>query len=95
MNVDVTMLSGDKLTVVDSVADQTAISHTYAELLPDDKVEKKNLSSIKCKPLLLSVMVLMMPCHLNQSCWNSDGRIRLSDAAIEVADVVIQDDKPD
>jgi Cd2+/Zn2+-exporting ATPase len=94
MNVDVTMLSGDKSTVVDSVAAQTGISHAYAELLPEDKVEK--IKSIVNKMQTVAFVgdgVNDAPAIAISHVGIAMGGLG-SDAAIEVADVVIQDDNP-
>ncbi len=94
MNVDVTMLSGDKSTVVDSVAALTGISHAYGELLPEDKVEKiKTFINKKQTVAFVGDGVNDAPAIAISHVGIAMGGLG-SDAAIEVADVVIQDDNP-
>ena len=94
MNVDVTMLSGDKSTVVDSVAALTGISHAYGELLPEAKVEKiKTFINKKQTVAFVGDGVNDAPAIAISHVGIAMGGLG-SDAAIEVADVVIQDDNP-
>lgn len=95
MNVKTTMLSGDKSTVVRYVAEQLGIENAFGDLLPEDKVSK--VKEIKSK----NESVAFVGDGVNDApviAW-SDVGIAMgglgSDAAIETADVVIQDDRPD
>jgi len=94
MNVKATMLSGDKGTVVKYVADQLGIDNAFGDLLPEDKVNK--VKEIKAK----SQTVAFVGDGVNDApvVALSDVGIAMgglgSDATIETADVVIQDDKP-
>ncbi len=88
------MLSGDKSSVVEHVAGQLGISQAYGDLLPEDKVLK--IKAIKSN----DESVAFVGDGINDApvmAW-SDVAIAMgglgSDAAIETADVVIQDDKP-
>ena len=94
LNVKVTMLSGDKTNVVELVAKELGIDTAFGDLLPEDKVEK--LKAIKSK----GESVAFVGDGVNDApvVALSDVGIAMgglgSDATIETADVVIQDDKP-
>ena len=94
LNVKATMLSGDKTTVVKYVAEQIGIDNAYGDLLPEDKVNK--VKEIKAK----NETVAFVGDGVNDApvVALSDVGIAMgglgSDATIETADVVIQDDKP-
>lgn len=94
LNVKATMLSGDKSTVVKYVADQLGIDNAYGDLLPEDKVNK--VKEIKAK----NETVAFVGDGVNDApvVALSDVGIAMgglgSDATIETADVVIQDDRP-
>lgn len=94
LNVNTTMLSGDKSNVVAHVAQQLGIKQYYGDLLPEDKVSK--LKEIKSK----NQSVAFVGDGVNDApvVALSDVGIAMgglgSDATIETADVVIQDDKP-
>lgn len=94
MKVGATMLSGDKSTVVKFVADSLGIENAYGDLLPEDKVAKVN--EIKAK----NESVAFVGDGVNDApvVALSDVGIAMgglgSDATIETADVVIQDDRP-
>lgn len=94
LNVKTTMLSGDKSTVVKYVADQLGINNSFGDLLPEDKVNK--VKEIKSK----NETVAFVGDGVNDApvVALSDVGIAMgglgSDATIETADVVIQDDKP-
>jgi len=94
LQVQTTMLSGDKATVVAHVADQLGIENYYGNLLPEDKVNK--VKAIKQK----NQSVAFVGDGVNDApvVALSDVGIAMgglgSDATIETADVVIQDDKP-
>ncbi|MBD8082840.1 heavy metal translocating P-type ATPase [Chryseobacterium caseinilyticum] len=94
LNVKATMLSGDKSTVVKFVAQQLGIDNAFGDLLPEDKVNK--VKEIKSK----NETVAFVGDGVNDApvVALSDVGIAMgglgSDATIETADVVIQDDKP-
>ena len=94
MNVKATMLSGDKSTVVKYVADQLGIDNAYGDLLPEDKVNK--VKEIKAKNQTVAFVgdgVNDAPVVALSDVGIAMGGLG-SDATIETADVVIQDDKP-
>lgn len=94
MHISLTMLSGDKRKVVDYVAAQLGIQNAYGDLLPEDKVNKVN--EIKNR----NESVAFAGDGVNDApvVALSDAGIAFgglgSDATIETADIVIQDDKP-
>ena len=94
LNVKPTMLSGDKSSVVKFVAEQLGIANAFGDLLPEDKVSK--VKEIKAK----NETVAFAGYGVNDApvVALSDVGIAMgglgSDATIETADVVIQDDKP-
>jgi Cd2+/Zn2+-exporting ATPase len=94
LNVKVTMLSGDKTTVVKFVADKLGIDNAFGDLLPEDKVNR--VKEIKAK----NETVAFVGDGVNDApvVALSDVGIAMgglgSDATIETADVVIQDDRP-
>ena len=94
MNVTVTMLSGDKSTVVKAVADKIGITNAFGDLLPEDKVNK--VKEIKAR----NESVAFVGDGVNDApvVALSDAGIAMgglgSDATIETADIVIQDDAP-
>lgn len=94
MNVKATMLSGDKGTVVKYVADQLGIDNAFGDLLPEDKVNK--VKEIKAKNQTVAFVgdgVNDAPVVALSDVGIAMGGLG-SDATIETADVVIQDDKP-
>ena len=94
LGVKTTMLSGDKSTVVKFVADKLGINNAFGDLLPEDKVNK--VKEIKAQ----NETVAFVGDGVNDApvVALSDVGIAMgglgSDATIETADVVIQDDKP-
>ncbi len=94
MNVKATMLSGDKSTVVKLVAETLKIDTAHGDLLPEDKVNQ--VKAIKAR----NETVAFVGDGVNDApvVALSDVGIAMgglgSDATIETADVVIQDDKP-
>jgi len=94
LHVKATMLSGDKSTVVKYVAEQLGIDNAFGDLLPEDKVNR--VQEIKAK----GESVAFVGDGVNDApvVALSDVGIAMgglgSDATIETADVVIQDDKP-
>ncbi|KMQ66228.1 metal ABC transporter ATPase [Chryseobacterium angstadtii] len=94
MGVKATMLSGDKGTVVKYVADQLGIDSAFGDLLPEDKVNK--VKEIKAKKETVAFVgdgVNDAPVVALSDVGIAMGGLG-SDATIETADVVIQDDKP-
>lgn len=94
MNVKATMLSGDKGTVVKYVADQLGIDNVFGDLLPEDKVNK--VKEIKARNQTVAFVgdgVNDAPVVALSDVGIAMGGLG-SDATIETADVVIQDDKP-
>lgn len=94
LGITPTMLSGDKDRVVQHVAQTLGIRHAYGDLLPEDKVNK--VRAIKQQ----GERVAFVGDGVNDApvvAW-SDVGIAMgglgSDATIETADVVIQDDRP-
>jgi Cd2+/Zn2+-exporting ATPase len=94
LGVKPTMLSGDKSAVVKFVAEQLGIKHSFGDLLPEDKVSK--IREIKAR----NETVAFVGDGVNDApvVALSDVGIAMgglgSDATIETADVVIQDDMP-
>ncbi len=94
LHVKATMLSGDKSTVVKHVAEQLGIDNAFGDLLPEDKLNK--VKEIKAK----GESVAFVGDGVNDApvVALSDVGIAMgglgSDATIETADVVIQDDRP-
>lgn len=94
LGVKTTMLSGDKSAVVNEVAQKLGINSAFGDLLPEDKVNK--VKEIKAK----NETVAFVGDGVNDApvVALSDVGIAMgglgSDATIETADVVIQDDRP-
>jgi len=94
LNVKTTMLSGDKTSVVKYVGDQLGIESAYGDLLPEDKVNK--VKEIKVKNQTVAFVgdgVNDAPVVALSDVGIAMGGLG-SDATIETADVVIQDDQP-
>ncbi|MFC4817070.1 heavy metal translocating P-type ATPase [Flavobacterium sp. GCM10023249] len=94
LNVKTTMLSGDKSTVVKFVAEKLGIANAFGDLLPEDKVNK--VKEIKAKNETVAFVgdgVNDAPVVALSNVGVAMGGLG-SDATIETADVVIQDDKP-
>lgn len=92
---NIQILSGDKQTIVTNLAKQLGVEKAYGNLLPEEKV--KHLEKLKgCK----NNRIAFVGDGLNDApvLAMSDIGIAMgglgSDAAIETADVVIQDDRP-
>ena len=88
------MLSGDKQTVVDQVAKVLGIDEAYGGLLPDEKVEK--VEALKKEGVKLAFVgdgVNDAPVIALADVGIAMGGLG-SDATIETADVVIQNDQP-
>ena len=94
MGVKTTMLSGDKSTVVKFVADKLGIVNAFGDLLPEDKVNKvKELKDKNETVAFVGDGVNDAPVVALSNVGIAMGGLG-SDATIETADVVIQDDKP-
>lgn len=94
MGVKTTMLSGDKNTVVQFVSGQLGIDSAYGDLLPEDKVNKvKEIKSRNGSVAFVGDGVNDAPVIALSDAGIAMGGLG-SDAAIETADVVIQDDMP-
>ncbi len=94
LGVKVTMLSGDKATVVKAVAGKLGIPNAFGDLLPEDKVNK--VKEIKARNETVAFVgdgVNDAPVVALSDIGIAMGGLG-SDAIIETADVVIQDDKP-
>jgi Cd2+/Zn2+-exporting ATPase len=94
INIKTVMLSGDKQAVVDAVAKELNIDLAYGDLLPENKVEK--VEAIKLK----NQKVAFVGDGVNDApvIALADAGIAMgglgSDATIETADIVIQNDQP-
>lgn len=92
---DIVMLSGDKSTITQRVAATLGIHKAFGDLLPEDKVTR--MQEVKKNPL---AVVAFVGDGINDApvLALSDVGIAMgglgSDAAIETADVVIQNDQP-
>ncbi|MBU2060906.1 MAG: cadmium-translocating P-type ATPase [Bacteroidetes bacterium] len=94
LGISITMLSGDKNTVVQDVANKLGITNAYGGLLPEGKVEKVNeLLARKQTVAFVGDGVNDAPVVALSTVGIAMGGLG-SDATIETADVVIQDDKP-
>lgn len=92
LNVKITMLSGDKASVVKHVAAQLGIPNAYGDLLPEDKVNKvKEIKAGKESVAFVGDGVNDAPVVALSDVGIAMGGLG-SDATIETADVVIQDD---
>lgn len=94
LGIKTTMLSGDKSSVVNFVAKELNIDNAFGDLLPEDKVNK--VKEIKAR----GESVAFVGDGVNDApvVALSDAGIAMgglgSDATIETADIVIQDDRP-
>lgn len=94
LNVNTTMLSGDKSTVVADVAQKLGIKHYYGDLLPEDKVSKvKEIIATGQSVAFVGDGVNDAPVVALSDVGIAMGGLG-SDATIETADIVIQDDQP-
>lgn len=94
INVKSIMLSGDKQAVVDAVAKELNIDLAYGDLLPENKVE--HVETLKSQ--LLKVAFVGDGVNDAPAIALADAGIAMgglgSDATIETADIVIQNDQP-
>jgi len=94
LGVNTTMLSGDKSSVVKYVADKLGIINSFGDLLPEDKVNKiKELKALNQTVAFVGDGVNDAPVVAISDVGIAMGGLG-SDATIETADVVIQDDMP-
>ena len=94
LGVNTTMLSGDKSSVVKFVADKLGIINSFGDLLPEDKVNKiKELKGLNQTVAFVGDGVNDAPVVALSDVGIAMGGLG-SDATIETADVVIQDDLP-
>jgi len=94
INVKTVMLSGDKQAVVDTVAKELNIDQAYGDLLPENKVEK--VSALKLQKLKIAFVgdgVNDAPVVALADAGIAMGGLG-SDATIDTADIVIQNDQP-
>ncbi|HRO73542.1 MAG TPA: heavy metal translocating P-type ATPase, partial [Saprospiraceae bacterium] len=95
LNIKTTMLSGDKDKVVRYVADKLGIDNAYGDLLPEDKVYKvTQIKDLKENVAFVGDGINDAPVVALSDVGIAMGGLG-SDATIETADVVIQDDNPD
>lgn len=89
------MLTGDKKSVAENVAEKLGLTGFFAELLPADKVAKVEelLSTGKGRLAFVGDGINDAPVLMRADCGIAMGAMG-SDAAIESADVVLMDDKP-
>ncbi len=94
LGIKITMLSGDKNTVVQFVAQKLGIPNAFGDLLPEDKVNKvKEIIAKNETVAFVGDGVNDAPVVALSNVGIAMGGLG-SDATIETADVVIQDDKP-
>jgi len=94
LEIKTVMLSGDKQSVVDKVAKQIGIDEAYGDLLPEGKVEKvQKLKNEGRRIAFAGDGVNDAPVVALADAGIAMGGLG-SDATIETADVVIQNDQP-
>ncbi len=94
LNIKTVMLSGDKQSVVDEVAKKIGIDEAYGDLLPEGKVEKvQKLKDEGRRIAFAGDGVNDAPVVALADAGIAMGGLG-SDATIETADVVIQNDQP-
>ena len=94
LGIKTTMLSGDKSSVVMEVAKKLGITDAFGDLLPEDKVNKmKEMKARNESVAFVGDGVNDAPVVALSDVGMAMGGLG-SDATIETADVVIQDDKP-
>lgn len=94
LNIKTVMLSGDKQSVVDSVAKTLGIDNAYGDLLPENKVQK--VQALKDEGRTIAFVgdgVNDAPVIALADAGIAMGGLG-SDATIETADIVIQNDQP-
>ncbi|MES2872118.1 MAG: heavy metal translocating P-type ATPase [Bacteroidota bacterium] len=94
LNIKTVMLSGDKQSVVDEVAKKIGIDAAFGDLLPEGKVEKvQELKNQGMRIAFVGDGVNDAPVVALADAGIAMGGLG-SDATIETADVVIQNDQP-
>jgi Cd2+/Zn2+-exporting ATPase len=94
LNIKTVMLSGDKQSVVDSVAKTLGLDNAFGNLLPEGKVEKVQLLKNEKRTIaFVGDGVNDAPVIALADAGIAMGGLG-SDAAIETADIVIQNDQP-
>lgn len=94
LNIKTVMLSGDKQSVVDKVARELGIDDAFGDLLPEGKVEKVQLLKEEGRHIaFVGDGVNDAPVVALADAGIAMGGLG-SDATIETADVVIQNDQP-
>ena len=94
LGIKITMLSGDKDTVVQFVAKTLKITNAFGDLLPEDKVNKvKEIIAKNETVCFVGDGVNDAPVVALSTVGIAMGGLG-SDATIETADIVIQDDMP-
>lgn len=94
LGIKTVMLSGDKQTIVDKVAKALGIDTAFGDLLPENKVEKvQELKSQNRTLIFVGDGVNDAPVVALADAGIAMGGLG-SDATIETADVVIQNDQP-
>ncbi|MFA5647765.1 MAG: heavy metal translocating P-type ATPase [Bacteroidales bacterium] len=94
LGVKITMLSGDKSSIVKFVSNKLGISNAFGDLLPDEKLQKvKEIIAQNETVAFVGDGVNDAPVVALSDVGIAMGGLG-SDATIETADVVIQDDKP-
>ena len=94
LNIKTVMLSGDKQSVVDKVAAALGIDNAFGDLLPEGKVEK--LQTLKNEKRIIAFVgdgINDAPVVALAHAGIAMGGLG-SDATIETADIVIQNDSP-
>lgn len=94
LNVKTVMLSGDKQSIVDKVAEELTIDTAFGNLLPENKVQK--VQELKDKGRTIAFVgdgVNDAPVIALADAGMAMGGLG-SDATIETADIVIQNDQP-
>ena len=94
LGIKTTMLSGDKSAVVQDVARKLGIENAFGDLLPEDKVNKlKEIKALNQSVAFVGDGVNDAPVVALSDVGIAMGGLG-SDATIETADIVIQDDRP-
>lgn len=94
LNIKTVMLSGDKQSVVDKVAKTLGIDNAYGNLLPENKLEKVQALKIENRTIaFVGDGVNDAPVIALADAGIAMGGLG-SDATIETADIVIQNDQP-
>lgn len=95
MGISVVMLTGDRKTTADAIAEEAGVDLVYAELLPEDKVEKvKELKERFGKVAMLGDGVNDAPALATATVGIAMGATG-SDVALDTADLVLMNDDLD